>query len=165
MRHLHVLALALCLSGCIAMLGDSTAKVEGDESFDTDECKIEDSQIGQEGYVMRLGERRVTFQDWVSKPGEANEYMGFSLVIDGTSSVGYIVKAGGERYPSRATTWSHPQGLTANAISHVDVCEECSDGSCDGGDDGDGDGDGDGGGDDTCIECPDGGDGGDGPLT
>jgi hypothetical protein len=172
MRHLHVLAVSICLSGCTAILGDASSNVEGDEDFDTDECKIEGEQIGQEGYVMRLGDRRVTFQDWVTK-GEANEYMGFSLVISGDDSVNYVVKAGTQRYPSSATTWSHPQGLAANAISNVDVCEECTDGSCDGGDGGDGGGDG--GGDDTCIECPDPGDGsgsdtggdtgGDGPLT
>ena len=66
------------------------------------------------------------------------------------------------------TTWSG-EGLTMHAISNVDMCEECTDGSCDGGD----------GGDDGCIEgCDDGsgdgsgsgsgsgdGSGSDGPLT
>jgi hypothetical protein len=169
MRPLLCLA-SLTLTACFANLGGSESNVEGDERFDTDECKIEGEQIGQDGYVMRLGDRRVTFSDWVEKPGEANEYMGFSLTITGASSVGYIVKAGTERYPSSATTWSHPQGLEANAISNVDVCEECTDGSCD---DGGGDGGGGDDGGDGCIECPDdgggsgsgSGSGSDGPLT
>ena len=171
MRPLICLA-PLVLSGCFADLGGSSATVEGEGAddpageVDTDECKIEGSQIGQDGYVMRLGAKTVTFSDWVTKPGEPNEYMGFSLAISGTDSIGYVVKAGTQRYPSSSLTWSHPQGLEANAISNVDVCEECEDGSCDGGDGG-----GDGGGDDTCIECPDdgggsgSGSGSDGPLT
>ena len=93
MRLLLCLA-SLTLSACFANLGGSSSNVEGDEEFDTDECKIEGEQIGQDGYVMRLGAKRVTFNDWVEKPGEANEYMGFTLSISGASSVGYIVKAG-----------------------------------------------------------------------
>lgn len=148
------------LTACVDLSG-SSSNVEGqDESgdFDTDDCKIEGSQIGQDGLVLRLGPKSVTFTDWVTKPGEPNEYMGFSMTISGAESVSYIVKAGGERYPSTAATWSHPLGMTANAISNVDVCEECTDGSCD---DGGGDGGEDGG--DGCIEgCEDDGGGDDG---
>jgi hypothetical protein len=157
---LCVIGLSL-LGGCIE-LGDSSSSVEsggnGDDSFDRDACKIEDGAIGDEGVVLRLGTRTVTFHDWVVKSGSNNEYVGFSISLAGTSSVGYIVKSGGERDHSTALTWLHAAGpdggSQAPAISHVDFCEECEDGSCD-----DGGGGGDEGGGDGCIECGDGGDG------
>ena len=152
----------ILMTACIDLSG-SSSNVEGEEEGggdsggDTDACKIEGSQIGRENLVMRLGAKTVTFKDWVTKPGEPNEYMGFSITLGGASSVGYVVKAGTAKYPSTTMTWSHPGGLAANAISNVDFCEECADGSCDGGDGGGG---GDDGGD-GCIEGCDDGSGGD----
>lgn len=169
MRTLALVA-SILLVGCIDLSGNSS-KIEGDDDGgggDSDECKIEGSQIGSDGVVVRLGPKSVTFHDWVTKDGSPGEYMGFSLTVGGADSVGYVVKAGTERFSSRTTTWSG-EGLTMHAISNVDMCEECTDGSCDGGD----------GGDDGCIEgCDDGGgdgsgsgsgsgdgSGSDGPLT
>jgi hypothetical protein len=167
------------LAGC-AVLGDSPSSLEGGEdgaggAIDRDACKIEGDDIGAEGTILRLGPKTITFHDWVAKTGVANEFVGFSITITGASSVGYVVKTGGELHPSGETTWLHPAGpegmANAPGISNVDACEECEDGSCDdgGGDDGGGDDGGgdDGGGDDGGGDCPepDGcDDGGDGPL-
>ena len=162
------------LTGC-AMLGEAPSQLGEEDgaggTIDRDACKIEGDDIGTEGTILRLGPKTITFHDWVAKTGEENEYVGFSITIGGASSVGYVVKAGGERHPSNETTWLHPAGpegmSNAPGISNVDACEECEDGSCDdgGGDDGGGDG---GGGDDGGGDCPepDGcdGDPGDGPL-
>ena len=126
--------LALLATSC-ATLADQASRVGEDDG--TDECKIEGDDIGNDGVVLRLGARTVTFHDWVSKTGEPNEYVGFTISLTGTNSVGYVVKAGTDRFPSRELTWMHPAGAdggaTANGISNVDVCEECTDGSCDGG--------------------------------
>lgn len=180
-----IVALSLA-SGC-TLLGDTSSSVEGGDdtdeggddtngAIDRDECKIEGGQLGQEGAILRLGPKTVTFHDWVLKTGEG-EYVGFSISVSGASSVGYVVKTGGERWPSTATTWLHPAGpdgmSDAPAISNIDFCEECEDGSCDGGG-GDGGGDcpepggcDDGGGGGECTEpdgCDGGGDG-DGTIT
>jgi hypothetical protein len=158
------------------MLGGTSSNVEGqgedeagDGAFDRDDCKIEGEQIGEEGAILRLGPKTVTFHDWVQKSGEG-EYVGFTISVTGASSVGYVVKTGGDLWPSSATTWLHPAGPEgmnkAPGISNVDVCEECEDGSCGDGGDGGGEGSGSGGGGD-CTEptgC-DGGGSGDGPLT
>jgi hypothetical protein len=140
---------ALTLSAC-AQLSGSGASV-GEES-ESNTSKIEGSQIGREGLVLHLGDKTVTFIDWVAKPGESNEYVGFTIDVIGANSVTYVVKAGTSRYASSAMTWTHPQGENANAISNVDF-----------GDDGGGGGGGGDGGDDGCIEgCDDGGGSGDG---
>jgi hypothetical protein len=114
-------------TGCV--LGDDTSAVNGSASggeFDRDSCKIEGSDIGVEGLVVKLGRTSVTFDEWVSKDGESGEYVGFSISVSGAERVGYIVKAGGERYHSEDRTWQHPNGSggsEAAAISHVDFCE------------------------------------------
>jgi hypothetical protein len=122
------LLVGLTLStGCV--LGDDTSALNGSSSggeFDRDSCKIEGSDIGVEGLVVKLGRTSVTFDEWVSKDGESGEYVGFSISVSGAERVGYIVKAGGERYHSEDSTWQHPNGSDgseAAAISHVDFCE------------------------------------------
>ncbi len=146
--------LAIFLGGCLE-LGDSDAPIKGQGDGeeeeqgggDGDDCKIEGEQIGQEGVVIYLGTKTVTFGNWVGKSGENGEYVGFSLTLSGGSSVSYVVKAGGERHPSTAMSWVHPAGpdggSNAPGISNVDMCD-------DPGDDGDGDGDGDG----CDVDCP-----------
>lgn len=138
---------ALLLVGCVSFSDEASRVGEEEGEDDTDECKIEGDDIGSDGVVLRLGSRTVTFHDWVSKDGEAGEYVGFSISVAGTDSVGYVVKASTDQYPSRATTWLHPAGAGGAGISNVDVCEECEGGTCDdggGGDDGGGDGSGSG---------------------
>lgn len=82
--------LGLCLvTGCTVMIGDDVSNVgisagKGQEST---ACKIEGSQIGREGLVMRLGDRTVTFHDWVDKTGSNGEYVGFSISITGAASL------------------------------------------------------------------------------
>jgi hypothetical protein len=114
-------------------------------------CEIEGSAIGHEGFLLTLGPKAVRFSDWVEKPGAANEYVGFTISIAGATSVSYVVKSSTETFPSSEKTWLHSNAPYGTAISNVDLCGECEDGSCGGGDgDGgagaEGDGDGDGGG-------------------
>jgi hypothetical protein len=114
-------------AGC--MMGEDTSALNGNSSgseFDRDNCKIEGSDIGVEGLVVKLGRVSITFDQWVGKNGESGEYVGFSFSVSGADRVGYIVKAGGERYHSEDRTWQHPNGSggsDASAISHVDFCE------------------------------------------
>ncbi|HSK00215.1 MAG TPA: hypothetical protein VK932_03200 [Kofleriaceae bacterium] len=148
MRCSLVLVLVLLLGGCLASFGDSQSSVEGKD--DDANCKIEGSQIGREGVTLAHGTRTVTFRKWVSKAGEPNELVGFSLEAQGATSLSYRVKAGGEVHRSIATTWLHPAGVNggtnAPAISNIQFCDcDCS---CDGDDGG---GDGGGGGDDGPI--------------
>jgi hypothetical protein len=153
MRHCFVFA--ILLGGCIPGFGDADSTVEGEEGeeeedgdIDRDDCKIEGEKIGQEGVVLALGSRSVTFSGWVGKADSPGEYVGFTISVTNDSAVSYVVKAGGERHPSSATTWLHPAGADGGAdapgISNVDMC----DGDGGGGDGGGGD---DGGGDDGPI--------------
>jgi hypothetical protein len=111
------------------MMGEGTSALNGNASggeFDRDNCKIEGSDIGVEGLVVKLGRASVTFDQWVAKDGESGEYVGFSFSVSGADRVGYIVKAGGESYHSEDNTWQHPNGSggsEASAISNVDFCE------------------------------------------
>jgi hypothetical protein len=145
MRHCFVLAILVC--GCIADVGrtDSTIEGEGEEDgegeenggdVDRDECKIEGSEIGREGAVLQLGAKTVTFGSWVQKSDSPGDYVGFSVTVTGGTSVSYVVKAGGERHPSTATTWMHPAGPDggpdAPGISHVDMCDDSDAGDDDG---------------------------------
>lgn len=115
------------------MMGEDTGALTGNSSgteqageFDHDACKIEGSDIGREGVVVALGRISVTVHDWVSKDGESDEYIGFSLSVSGADSVGYIVKASGESYHSEDSTWMHPNGTGGSevpGISNVDFCD------------------------------------------
>jgi hypothetical protein len=158
------------------------------QTGDRDDCKVENSAIGQVGAQVTTGGVTVTFEEWTAKPGSPGEYLGFR--ISATVPVGnlsYTVKAGTATYQGLGATWFHPGGEDANAISNVDFSDpdggggddgSGGDDSCNepdgcfpddgsgGGDDGSGGGDDGSGGDDGCVEpdgCfPDG--GGTGPL-
>lgn len=123
-------------SGCTA-LSDSEARSEiYGEDFDSDNCKIEGSVIGKNGYVLDMGTVAVTFSNWVAKPGSPGEYLGFTATVSGTSQLVYTVKAGTAKYISDDTSWMHPSASAgANAISNVDFCE-CENPEPDGDDDG-----------------------------
>lgn len=143
-------------AGC--SLSDSSSSLESkNEVQPTEECgcKIEGTGIGTEGIYARFGGTIVTLGNWVPKAGSPGEYVGFTMFIDGAPSAGYVVKAGGETYPSHTRTWMHPAGIDGNdlapAISNVDMCPTCEGGDC--------------GPDTTCQDpdgCPDGGGGGGG---
>ncbi|MBA3397645.1 MAG: hypothetical protein H0T89_33790 [Deltaproteobacteria bacterium] len=171
---------ALSLTAGCSMTDSSSIESEGNRTHPTEECgcKIEGAGLGKEGIYVRMGGVIATFGEWVPKPGSNNEYIGFTLFVDNAPSVGYVVKAGTKTYPSHVLNFMHPGGAGANAISHVDLCDDCLGGDCgpdstcqdpDGCPDGDGGGGGggggtgtgDGGGDGEC-DNPDGCGGGDG---
>lgn len=138
-------------------LANRNGEIDEDGEYDNDDCKIEGGDIGVVGLELGLGPKRVTFEDWVAKADSPGEYVGFVISVSGADSVRYIVKAGGELHADDVSSWIHPNGDTgseAPAISNVDFCEECEDGSCDGGGGDGGEDGGDGG--------EDGGDGEDG---
>jgi hypothetical protein len=155
MRVLGLLV-AFTSVGCIDSFGSNSREVEGEEDqedgdIDRDDCKIEGDAIGQEGVILRLGAKTVTFSDWVAKSDSPGEYIGFSLSLEGADTISYVVKTGGELHPSTSLVWAHPNGDAGDqtpGISNVDHCEECEDGSC---------------GEPPC-ENPDGCDGGDEPT-
>jgi hypothetical protein len=148
----YFLVLATLLGGCLADFGDTNSSVKGGQGVDQEGCKIEGSQIGQDGLALDLGSRTLTFSNWIPKTGSPGEYAGFKLSLVGGGGIHYIVKSGGELHPSETMSWVHPNGPDGYdktpGISNVDFCQ------CDNYDDGDGDGGGDGGG----------GGGGDGPI-
>ncbi len=52
-------------------------------NLNIDGCvKIEGSAIGQVGVSVTLGTLSVTFESWIAKDGEPNEYVGFTPVDD-----------------------------------------------------------------------------------
>lgn len=83
-------------------------------------CTLQ-SGIGVEGAMVVLGSRNVTFHDWITKPGET-DVIGFSITIDGADSLGYVVKAGPDRFHSTATTFLNT-ATPARGIGSVDFCE------------------------------------------
>lgn len=134
------IAVTTLTAGCLS-LSDSQSGVEGEstETSNLEECKIEGSQIGREGVALQLGATRVTFHDWIAKPDSEGEYVGFSISIDGDPYEHFLVKAGTKKYIVDSTSWMHPDGARAHAISNVDFCE-CTPPGGGGGGGGDGDG-------------------------
>lgn len=130
MRTKILIAVSALVAGCV----DATDASEdhlggpGGDGDGSGECgKIEGNDIGREGAELQLGGSTVTFHDWVGKTGEHGEYVGFSITLDGTTSVTYVVKAGAQDYPDSVTTWMHPageSGPTAMGISNVEVCDD-----------------------------------------
>lgn len=149
MRNVVLVLVTLWLSACASPFSDSRSHVTRG-----DFCKIQGSAIGHEGFVLTLGSRSVRFYDWVPKRGSSGEFVGFSIQLSGTSSLGYVVKASTELFPNSMAMWMHPDGQNGHAISNVSFCENCDDGDCS---DGDGDG-GDGGGGGGECTCDDNGD-------
>jgi len=128
-----VIAALSLMAGCSL----SSSSVESrNTGHPTEECgcKIEGTGIGTEGIFARFDGTIVSLEDWVPKAGSPGEYVGFTMYVDGAPSVGYVVKAGGERYASHTRTWVHPAGASAGAdapaISHVDMCPDCPGGDC-----------------------------------
>lgn len=134
--------LSLALTAGCTSLSDSEVRSGIGHDGDQEGCKIEGSQIGKVGLQLEHDGVAVTFTSWQTKPGEPNEFMGFTYTLSGASSVVYTVKAGGEKYIDDATTWNHPFE-TGSAISNVDFCD-CDDPGGDPGDEGDGGGSGSG---------------------
>lgn len=105
-------------------------------SEDRDDCKIEGADIGREGAMVVLDRGTATFVDWIPKAGSPGEYIGFSLVLDGTTGdVPFAIKAGGEVHQATGTFWKHV-GAECSGISNVDFGNEVDGGIGDGGDGG-----------------------------
>ena len=128
MRIAILLVVSLALTACTSPFSSSRSNATRG-----DFCKIEGTAIGHEGFILTLGSRAVRFHDWVPKTGSPGEYVGFSISLSGTTSLGYVVKAGTATFHSTASTWLHPDGQNGNAISNVSFCENCDDGDCGGG--------------------------------
>lgn len=87
---------------------------------DRDDCKIEGSDIGREGAVVQLDQGTATFVDWIPKAGSPDEYIGFSVILDGTAGdVPFGVKSGQEVHQASGTFWRHA-GSDCFGISNVD---------------------------------------------
>jgi hypothetical protein len=131
----YSLLLAFLLGGCLLPgSGDTQSAVaEGKDTADLSSCQLAASQIGKEGTTLEHGKRIVTFHNWIPKSGSSGEYVGFSLTVEGSNTVSYIVKESTSSYASTAKTWISPSGTsgsTAPAISNVQFCDcDCS---CDG---------------------------------
>ncbi len=140
---------ALSLTAGCSLTDSSSIESEGNRTHPTEECgcKIEGPGLGTEGIYVRMGGVIATLGEWVPKTGSAGEYVGFTLFVDNAPSVGYVVKAGTQTYPSHVLSFMHPGGAGANAISHVDLCDDCLGGDC---------------GPDSTCQDPDGCPGGDG---
>ncbi len=111
---------SLALSAGCTTLSDSEARSGIGHDGDEEGCKIEGSQIGKVGVVLEHDGVAVTFTSWQTKPGEPNEFVGFTYTLSGASSVVYTVKAGTQKYIDDATTYVVPG---THAISNVDFCD------------------------------------------
>jgi len=152
MRAIFVGSLfSLALTAGCTSLADSEARSGIGHDGDGEGCKIEGSQIGKVGLQLEHDGVAVTFTSWQTKPGEPNEFVGFTYTLSGASSVVYTVKAGTQKYIDDATTYVVPG---TNAISNVDFCD-CDEGGGDGGEPGDeGEGGGSGSGSGTGSDGP-----------
>jgi hypothetical protein len=142
------IVLLLGVPACLADIGSGSRASTGSDDVDDgadgdqdrDDCKIENEDIGVIGVVVDVGGTRVTFVDWIAKDGEAGEFIGFVVSVEG-GELHYRVKAGGESYNDTATTWMHPNGTggpEVSAISNVDMCPPDDGDGGEGGDPGDG---------------------------
>lgn len=144
-----LLAALLAQPGCV--LSDEASRTQGasegeeEDGADSDDCKIEDGDLGVQGISVDLGSKIVTVESWMEKDDSPGEYVGFTLSLEGGDTIGYLVKTGGEVYGGEGLSWSHPNGTSGSevpAVSHIDFCEEVDE-------DGDKD-DGSGGDDEEC---------------
>jgi hypothetical protein len=130
MKSMPVLVLVFA-SACSLSSNENKSDLESRAEHVSDCCKLEGPEIGREDALLRLGTKAVLVHGWVGKTGESNEYVGFSLTIDGGSSIKYVVKAAGERHSGSGTTWMHPNGPDGGSdtpgISNLDFCGECDD--------------------------------------
>jgi hypothetical protein len=88
--------------------------------------KIEGAAIGSEGVALRVGDVTITFHEWQAKPGNSHEYVGFAYSTSGGQVTDLTIKAGRDRHPhdvwNTFGSWTHPDGDTGKAVSHVVVC-------------------------------------------
>ena len=130
MKLTSVAVLLIAPACSLSSPSETKSDLESQAEHVSDCCKLEGAEIGREDAFLRLGTKAVLVHDWVGKTGEPNEYVGFSLTIDG-SSMSYVVKAGGERHQASGSTWMHPNGPGGGSetpgISNLDFCGECDD--------------------------------------
>src|SRR5688572_4814958 len=112
MRLITIGFAALLGTGCFASSSDDSAiGASGPSSCtgDADACKIEGSDIGREGVMIRLDHGTATFVDWIPKAGSSNgEFVGFSIVLEGaTQELHFAVKSGTEVHYASGDFWKH----------------------------------------------------------
>ncbi|MBA3392315.1 MAG: hypothetical protein H0T89_06710, partial [Deltaproteobacteria bacterium] len=122
-RITHMTRLASLLFAGAAVLSFTACMSEGSSeesaalagNLDIDGCvKIEGSAIGQVGVSVTLGTPSVTFESWIAKDGEPNEYVGFTLSTGAT----FYVKAGNnadDLLEGSGTSWVNPNGTGGSA--------------------------------------------------
>lgn len=120
---LSALSFSLLTACTGAESGDLSQRNEGHGGDEDCECKIEGEAIGRVGAYVNIGGEIYSFESWQPKPGSAGEYIGFTLSANAASAE-YVVKAATESYAGSGTSWTHPDGDGAHAISNVDFCED-----------------------------------------
>ena len=97
----------------------------GDETYSSDrlnsQCKIEGSDLGVLG-TFNLGGEDITFVQWVEKPNETEEYIGFTIECS-SDIICYKVKAGQDVFYHTGKSFLLP---SQHAISHIDFCVDCN---------------------------------------
>lgn len=136
MRRTHLLSLlaSLSLTACVDVDSSSSSLANEHGDDDACECKIEGSDIGVVGAPVQVDGEIVVFESWTPKADSPGEFVGFTLSPN-AASISYVVKTGGDTYPSSGVTWSHPGGASgpgAPGISNVDFCVEDDGGGDDG---------------------------------
>ncbi len=125
-RFSSILFAGALVAGCATESTTSTQGIQGGGADLANCVKIEGSDIGRtitlevpdadgEGTVL------VTFTGWITKDGEANEFVGFTLSGEAT----FFVKAGNQTFESSGDSWTNPNGTggsAAKGISNISVC-------------------------------------------
>ena len=121
-------AATLSLIGGCATEDESSreAFAQGDNNLDMEGCvKIEGADIGVNGITVTLGGSSVAFTSWITKDGEAGEFVGFTL----SGSAVFFIKAGNnadDLFEGSGTSWVNPNGTSGSAakgISNIQICE------------------------------------------
>ncbi len=115
------------IGGCASEdVSSSEALAQGDNNLDMDGCvKIEGADIGVNGITVTLGGNSVEFTSWITKDGEAGEFVGFTL----SGSAVFFIKAGNNAdslFEGSGTSWVNPNGTSGSAakgISNIQICE------------------------------------------
>lgn len=119
---------ALALAGCVADTDSAEQRAnhhdDVEDDIDLDECKIEGARIGVVGEFVTVGSTIINFEGWEPKPDSPGEVLGFTVSTNAHYDLHFKVKAGTEVYEGTGTSWTHPGGPGANAISHIDFCEQ-----------------------------------------
>jgi hypothetical protein len=93
--------------------------------------RIEGDEIGADDLVVTVGGVDVAIAAWTPKEGEEGEYVGFEL----DAGLAFAVKTGGETHHGAGTSFTHPAGADAPAISNVTFCPDDGQGDDDDDDD------------------------------